>query len=220
MMTEALGLSILVSATATVFIALFGIGLGYLFARRRFPGKDWIEAALTLPMILPPVVTGYYLVVLTGRHGLIGSLLYEWTGFTFIFSWQGASLAAFIVAYPIMMRFAKSAFLAVDRELEHVSFTLGKNSWQTFFRVTLPLAKNGLWGGVILSFARAIGEFGATLMIAGNIPGETQTMPLAIYDALVSSRDDLAVTLVLILTGMSIAIVAVSTKLTRGKMTL
>lgn len=220
MINEALGLSILVSLTATVFVALFGIALGYLFARGSFRGKDWIEAALTLPMILPPVVTGYYLVVLTGRHGWIGGFFYEWTGFSFVFSWQGAALAAFVVAYPIMMRFAKSAFLGVNRELEHVSATLGKNRLQTFFRITLPLAKNALWGGAILSFARAIGEFGATLMIAGNIPGETQTMPLAIYDALVSSRDDLAVTLVLILTVISIAIVAVSTRLTRGKMTL
>jgi molybdate transport system permease protein len=206
-MWDALRLSLLVSVCATVAVGLAGTAFGLLLARARFPGQSGLDLLLTLPMILPPTVTGYYLILLLGRRGVIGHYLHAWTGFAFAFTWQGAALASGVVALPIMVRAAKAAFRDVPVELEQASYILGKNRAATFLRVTLPLARQGLLSGLILSFARAIGEFGATLMLAGNIPGRTQTMPLAIYEAFTTGQDALAQFLAVILTLLSGAVI-------------
>ncbi|MBM3265763.1 MAG: molybdate ABC transporter permease subunit [candidate division Zixibacteria bacterium] len=206
-MWDALLLSLQVSAIATAGVGIAGVGLGYMLARVRFPGRTALDLLLTLPMILPPTVTGYYLILLLGRKGMLGYYLYDWTGFTFAFAWQGAALASGVVALPIMVRAATAAFRDVPSELEHASYMLGKTPVTTFFRITLPLARQGLLSGLILSFARAAGEFGATLMLAGNIPGQTQTMPLAIYEAFTTGQDREAQILAIMLTLMSGAVI-------------
>ena len=208
MMLDALQLSLLVSILATIGVGIAGTALGLLLARGQFPGRTVLDLLLTLPMILPPTVTGYYLILLVGRRGLLGGYIYDWTGFTFAFAWQGAALAAGVVSLPIMVRAAKAAFRDVPVDLEQASYVLGKNKFSTFLHVTLPLARQGLISGLILSFARAIGEFGATLMLAGNIPGRTQTMPLAIYTAFngagVTQGTAVALSLLLLVTALAV----------------
>ncbi len=146
-----------------------------------FKGKELLDILFTLPLVLPPTVTGYYLIILFGRNGFIGKLFYEWTGWSIMFTWYAATLASFVVALPLMIKTTKAAIESVDKNLIHASYTLGHSEFETALRVTLPLAKRGILAGTVLSFARAMGEFGATLMIAGNIPGKTDTMPLSIY---------------------------------------
>jgi len=146
-----------------------------------FKGRELLDILFTLPLVLPPTVTGYYLIILFGRNGLIGKLLYQWTGWTVMFTWYAATLASFVVALPLMIKTTQAALESVDKNLINASYTLGHSELETALRVTLPLAKRGIFAGAVLSFARAMGEFGATLMIAGNIPGKTDTMPLSIY---------------------------------------
>ncbi len=206
-------LSLWVSALATSIIALLGTFIAYVLARKRFFGRTMLDAFTTLPMILPPTVTGYYLIILLGRNGILGSYIYKLTGWSIMFTWQAAVIAATIVAIPIMIKSAKAAIESVDIEYEKAAFTLGKSDIETFFLVTFPLAKKGLVAGLVLSFARALGEFGATIMIAGNIPGKTSTMPLAIYSAVLSGEDTLATALVIILTVVSIAVIYITTRI-------
>lgn len=161
-----------------------GIALGWLLARQQFPGKTLIETFVNLPLVLPPVVTGYLLLVTFGRRGWVGRYLDEWLGVRFIFDWKGAALAAAVVSFPLMVRAVRIAFTSVDRRLEQAARTLGAGPWDAFFTVSLPLARHGVVAGAVLSFARCLGEFGATIMIAGNIPGETRTIPLYIYNQL------------------------------------
>jgi molybdate transport system permease protein len=208
-------LSLWVSIFATSIIAVLGTLIAYVLARKRFFGKTMLDAFTTLPMILPPTVTGYYLIILLGKNGIIGNYIYKQTGWSIMFTWQAAVIAATIVAIPIMIKSAKAAIESVDIEYEKAAFTLGKTETQTFFLVTLPLAKKGLIAGLILSFARALGEFGATIMVAGNIPGKTSTMPLAIYSAFLSGEDELAAMLVIILTAISLAVIYITTKISR-----
>jgi molybdate transport system permease protein len=208
-------LSLKVSVLATSIIAVFGTLIAYVLARKRFLGRTMLDAFTTLPMILPPTVTGYYLIILLGKNGIIGNHIYEMTGWSIMFTWQAAVIAATVVAIPIMIKSAKAAIESVDIEYEKASFTLGKSEIETFFLVTLPLAKKGLIAGLVLSFARALGEFGATIMIAGNIPGKTSTMPLAIYRAFLSGDDQLATTLVILLTVVSITIIYFTTRFSR-----
>ena len=210
----------LVVSVATILIGLVGTAFGYLLAKRQFHGKELLDSLLTLPMVLPPTVTGYYLILLLGRRGLLGRYLYGLTGWTMTFTWEGAALAAFLVAMPLMVKSARAAIESVDPRYEIVSFTFGKGRLETFFRVTLPLASRGLLAGLVLSFARALGEFGATLMVAGNIPGRTQTMPLAIYEAVISGADRQAMTLALILTATSVAVIYLTNRLTRARKTV
>ncbi len=172
---------------------------------------------LTMPLVLPPTVTGYYLIILLGRRGILGSFIYDLTGWTFAFTWQGAVVAAVIVSLPLMIKTSRASLESIDKELETASYTLGKSKADTFFRITLPLAKRGVIAGLVLSFARALGEFGATLMIAGNIPGKTQTMPLAIYEAVASGDEHAAQILALILTGISVAAVYFTNKLSKTR---
>lgn len=176
-----LRLSLQVALTATCFIVVTGIPIAYFLARRDFKGKELVDILFTLPLVLPPTVTGYYLIILFGRRGALGSFLYEWTGWSLMFTWYGAVLASFVVALPLMIKTSRAAMESVDRNLINASYTLGHSERETAVRVIIPLAKKGIIAGTVLSFARAMGEFGATLMIAGNIPGKTNTLPLSIY---------------------------------------
>jgi len=217
MILSALKLSVIVVSIATAVIAVLGTAFGYLLAKRNFHGREILDAILTLPMVLPPTVTGYYLILLLGRRGLIGQPVYSLTGWSVTFTLAAAVIASAVIALPIMIRSARAAIESLDPQYEIASFTLGKSELQTLFRVILPLAGRGIWAGIILSFARAFGEFGATLMLAGNIPGRTQTMPLAIYEAVVSGEDNEAKWLALILTGISVAVVYATNRLTRPR---
>jgi molybdate transport system permease protein len=176
-----LRLSLQVATAATVLIVLIGTGMAYILARKNFRGKEPLDILLTLPLVLPPTVTGYYLILFMGRNGLLGKYLYHWTGWSIMFTWYAAVLASFIVALPLMIKTTRAAIESVDQNLIKVSYTLGHGEFKTFFKVILPLSKKGIMAGTVLSFARAMGEFGATLMVAGNIPGKTATMPIAIY---------------------------------------
>jgi molybdate transport system permease protein len=215
MIWSAFKLSLLVVSLATLLVGVVGTAFGFVLAKRQFRAKELCDALLTLPMVLPPTVTGYYLIVLLGRRGLLGRYLYALTGWTFAFTWEGAALAAGVMALPIMVKSARAALESVDARYEMVSFSLGKGELETFFRVTLPLAFRGIMAGIVLSFARALGEFGATLMLAGNIPGKTQTMPLAIFEAFIAGEDRQAQVLALILTFTSIVTIYFTNVLTR-----
>ena len=217
MIWQALKLSLLVVSLATLIISVSGTAFGFLLAKKQFRGKDMLDAIFTMPMVLPPTVTGYYLILLLGRRGLLGEPLYSLTGWTVSFTWVAAVLASTVVALPLMVKSARAAIESVDSDYEIASYIMGKSELETFFRITLPLAIRGIVAGVILSFARAFGEFGATLMLAGNIPGKTQTMPLAIYEAVVSGEDERAKWLALILTGISVAVVYLTNRLSRPK---
>jgi len=216
MVWESFKLSILVVTVATIIIAAVGLALGLLFAKGRFIGRELLASFFTLPLVLPPTVTGFFLIVLCGRHGLIGDPIYRLTGWTVVFTWQAAVIAAVVLALPLMVLSARAAIESVNPQYELASYTLGKSQLATFFRITLPLARRGILAGIVLSFTRAFGEFGATFMLAGNIPGKTQTMPLAIYEAVISGDNKRAQVLALILTGVSIVAVYLTAKLTKG----
>lgn len=176
-------LSILVALVSTFFVMIIGITIAYFLARRDFFGKNILHVFLTLPLVLPPTVTGYYLIRILGRNGFLGGPLYEWTGWNVTFTWWAAILASTVVSMPFMIQTGRAAIESVDRNVEYASQLLGKSEWVTIFTITIPLARRGLVAGLILSFARAMGEFGATLMLAGNVSGRTNTMPLEIYSA-------------------------------------
>lgn len=177
----AIGLSVRVALVATLASLPFAVVAGYALARWSFPGKTLLNAVLHLPLVLPPVVTGYFLLLSFGRQGPIGAFLYDTLGITLSFRWTGAALAAAVMAFPLMLRAIRLSFETVDRRLESAASTLGAGPLQTFFLVTLPLAAPGVLAGVVLCFAKALGEFGATITFVSNIPGETQTIPSAIY---------------------------------------
>ncbi|HEV2500848.1 MAG TPA: molybdate ABC transporter permease subunit [Terriglobia bacterium] len=215
MIASAFKLSVWVVSLATILVGVSGTAFGFLLAKREFQGKELLDSVLTLPMVLPPTVTGYYLILLLGRSGLLGRYVYRLTGWSVAFTWQAAVIAATVMAFPIMVKSARAAIASVDSRFEIASFSLGKGEFETFFRITLPLALRGLIAGLVLSFARALGEFGATLMLAGNIPGKTQTMPLAIYEAFISGDDREAQMLAVILTATSIAVIYITNVLSR-----
>ena len=210
---SAIWLSIKVSIVATTLNAVIGIPLAYLLARRRFWGRGAVDVLVTLPLVLPPTVTGYYLIVLLGRRGVLGAPLYEATGWSVAFTWYAAVFAATVMALPLLVRTARAAIGSVDQNLERAAFTLGRPEWRTALEVTLPLARNGILAGLVLAFARALGEFGATSMLAGNIPGKTQTLPLAIYTAVQTGEAGQAMALVAVLTLLSCAVVIASARL-------
>ena len=210
---SALGLSIRVAIAATLLNALIGIPLAYVLARRTFRGRALVDLVVTLPLVLPPTVTGYYLIVLLGRRGWLGAPVYAFTGWSVAFTWYAAVIAATVMALPLLVRTARAAIESVDRELEKAAFTLGRSEWRTALEVTLPLARNGIIAGLVLAFARALGEFGATLMLAGNIPGKTTTVPLAIYTAVQTGEMGEAVVLVLALTTLSCLVLVLAGRL-------
>ncbi len=210
---SALLLSIRVAALATLLNALLGIPLAYVLARRRFRGRGLVDLLTTLPLVLPPTVTGYYLIVLLGRRGWLGGPIYQATGWSVAFTWYAAVVAATVMALPLLVRTAKAAFESIDRDLERAAYTLGRSELRTALEVSLPLARNGILAGLVLAFARALGEFGATLMLAGNIPGKTATVPLAIYTAAQTGEDATALLLVGVLTVLSCAVVVAANRL-------
>jgi len=210
---SAVWLSARVAVAATVLNALVGLPLAYVLARRRFWGRGLVDLLVTLPLVLPPTVTGYYLIVVLGRRGVLGAPLYRLTGWTVAFTWYAAVIAATVMALPLLVRTARAAIESVDRDLERAAFTLGRSEWQTALTVTLPLARNGILAGLVLAFARALGEFGATLMLAGNIPGKTTTIPLAIYSAVQTGETGEVLALVGLLTALSCAVLVAAGRL-------
>ncbi|MES2102565.1 MAG: molybdate ABC transporter permease subunit [Pseudomonadota bacterium] len=213
----ALSLSLTVALWATGICLLTGTGLGYLLARCKFRGKDIVDALLTLPMVMPPTVLGYYLLVLLGRKGPIGSWLQSQFGINLIFTWQGAVIASAVVAFPLVFKAARAAFEVVDPQLEKAGRVLGISEAAIFFRITLPLAWRGILSGALLAFARSMGEFGATLMVAGSIPGKTQTLSIAVYEAVQAGQDDVAATLVVITSVTCIAVLLAAGRLAPGQ---
>jgi molybdate transport system permease protein len=216
MIWESLKLSLLVVTVATLIIAAIGLTFGLLLAKGRFHGRELLASLFTLPLVLPPTVTGFFLIAMLGRRGLLGEPIYNLTGWTIAFTWQAAVVAAVVLALPLMVLSSRAAIEGVNPHYEIASYTLGKSRIETFFRITLPLARRGIIAGLVLSFTRALGEFGATFMLAGNIPGRTQTMPLAIYEAVISGEQKQAQVLAIILTGLSVVAVYLTNKLTKG----
>ena len=192
-----LWLSLKVSVVATLLTVAGGLPLAWLLARKRFPGRDLCEALVVLPLVLPPTVLGYYLLVLISRQGIIGRVL-DVAGIELAFTWRAAVLAASVGSIALLVKAAQAGFESVDRRLEQAALTLGRSKWSVFWSVTLPLASRAVMAGTVLAFCRALGDFGITLMVAGSIPGVTQTTPLAIYDLVQSNRMGAANTLSLI----------------------
>lgn len=178
---EALGLSLKVAVASVTFSLPFGLAAAWLLARRTFPGKALVDGVIHLPLVVPPVVVGFVLLVLLGRRGPLGSWLYDTFGITIAFTWKGAAVAAAVMAFPLMVRAMRLSLEAVDRRLEAAARTLGAGPARVFATVTLPLMAPGILAGIVLAFARALGEFGATITFVSNIPGETRTLPIALY---------------------------------------
>ena len=193
---DPLVLSLQVTAVATVLLLVLGLGLALLLARRNFPGQTIVETLIILPLVLPPSVVGYYLLIVLGKDGPIVTLLHT----NVLFTWSAAVIAATVVGLPLMFQASRAAIASVDPALEQAARTLGSSELEVLWRVTLPLARRGVLAGLVLGAARALGEFGATLMVAGNIPGQTQTLPLAIFDAVQSGRYSQAHYMVLLMT--------------------
>jgi molybdate transport system permease protein len=214
-MWDPLRLSLQVTACATLIVAVTGIGLGYLLARRDFPGRALVDAIASAPIVMPPTVLGYYLLVTVGRNSPIGRAWEAVFGSPLVFSWQGAVLAASVASFPFCLRSARAAIESVDRRYEAAGLVMGLSRWRVATQITLPLARRGLLAGVALAFARALGDFGTTVMVAGNIPGRTQTMPIAVYDAVQAFDYDRAGTLALVLLAVAVTVLVVVRRLER-----
>ncbi|HEY4073397.1 MAG TPA: molybdate ABC transporter permease subunit [Herbaspirillum sp.] len=209
-------LSLKVAGWATVINLVLGVGAAYGLAHWRWRLRELVDALLTLPLVLPPTVLGYYLLVLLGRRSPFGQWLAKF-GIQFIFTWQGAVIASSVVAFPLVMKAARTAFEEIDPQLEAAARVLGVSEIGIFFRVTLPLAHKGIAAGVLLAFARALGEFGATLMVAGSLPGRTQTLSVAIYEA-VQAGDDTSATIMVLITSLTcVAALLLASRLMPGK---
>ena len=213
----ALALTLKVAGIATAINLLLGVGVGYAMARWRFAGRELADAVLTLPMVMPPTVLGYYMLVLIGTHGPIGAWLLQHFGVRLIFTWQAAVIAAAVVSFPLVFKSARAAFETVDPQLEDAARLLGIGEAAVFFRVSLPLAWRGVLAGLLLSFARALGEFGATLMVAGSIPGKTQTLSIAVYEAVQAGQDDTANFLVAVTSLVCVAVLLAAGRLVPGR---
>jgi len=210
-------LTLKVAGWATLLATLCGIAIAFAVVRLRFPGKEVLDAMMTLPMVMPPTVLGYYLLVLVGRRGVIGEWLHDKLGITLVFTWQGAVIAAAVVSFPLVYKAARAAFEGVEQQYEQAARVLGQSEFEVFLRVTLPLAWRGILAGTMLAFARAMGEFGATLMIAGSIPGRTQTLSIAVYEAVQAGKDDIANFLVIVTSIVCISILLASGRLLRPR---
>jgi molybdate transport system permease protein len=208
-------LTLKVAILATLLAVCLGLPLAWLLARRRAPLSDLIGTLVLLPMVLPPTVLGYYLLQLLGRQSPLGKLLEDRWGITVVFTWQAAVLAAAVAALPLVVRSSQAAFEAVDRDLEDAARLCGGSEWSILWQVTIPIAWRGILAGTVLGFARAMGEFGATLMVAGNIPNQTQTLSIAIYDAVQAGNDALANTLVLLISVLTVGALLVVSRITR-----
>lgn len=212
-----LRLTLQVAGLATLVSLVLGVAAAYVFKRFRFPGRDMLDAILTLPLVMPPTVLGYYILVLIGRRGLIGQWLEEVFGFTLMFTWQGAVVAAAVVSFPLVFKSARAGLEGVSKNYENAARSIGAGELEVFLRISLPLAFPGILAGGMLAFARAMGEFGATLMVAGNLPGKTQTLSLAVYSAVQAGNDTLANWLVLVISLVCAGILFVTSKLLRPK---
>jgi molybdate transport system permease protein len=209
-----LWLSLRVAMISTVLALVVGLWLAWLLANRQFRGKELLDAAITLPLVLPPTVLGYYLLVVLGRNSPVGKI-YEWLfGGPLVFSWQAAVVAALFHSTPLLVKSARAAFESVDRSYERAARTLGASELRLFWRVTMPLARRSILAAAALAFARSLGDFGVTLMIAGNIPGRTQTVALAIYDAVEGGNGSTARVLVIVISALSLLILGLANRLT------
>jgi molybdate transport system permease protein len=209
-----LWLSLRVATISTAVALVVGLWLAWLLANRQFRGKEILDAAITLPLVLPPTVLGYYLLVLLGRASPVGKL-YEWIfGGPLVFSWQAAVVAALFHSTPLLVKSARAAFESVDRSYERAARNLGASELRLFWRVTLPLARRSILAAGALAFARSLGDFGVTLMIAGNIPGRTQTVAIAIYDAVEAGNGATARVLVVIVSVIALVILSIANRLT------
>jgi molybdate transport system permease protein len=208
-----LWLSLRVAGLATLLSLGLGLWLAYVLANREFRGKELVDALATLPLVLPPTVLGYYLLVALGRVSPVGRLYEAVFGQPLVFTWQAAVVASTIHAFPLLVKTARAALENVDRSYEKAARNLGSSEWRIFWRVTLPLARRAIFAASVLAFARSLGDFGATLMVAGNIPGKTQTAAVAIYAAVESGNSLLARTLVLILSALAMLIVYVANRM-------
>lgn len=206
---QAVRLSVFVAFVSLVVSLPLAVAVGWLLAKRRFAGKFLVETLINLPLVLPPVVTGYLLLVVFGRHGVVGRYFEEFLGLRFVFNWKGAALAAAVVSFPLLVRPIRIAFAAVDDRLIQAARTLGASRLDAFWSVAIPLARPGILSGAVLSWARSLGEFGATIMIAGNIPGETRTISLMIY-SLLESPDGVQQSWRLVIASLMIACVALA----------
>ena len=209
-----LALTLKVALWATALNLVLGVAAGWVLARRRFIGRELVDAVLTLPLVLPPTVMGYYLLVVIGKRGWLGQWLAQNFGINLIFSWQGAVLAATVVAFPLILKSARTAFETVDPQLEMAARVLGLSEWAVFFRVTMPMAWPGILAGTLLVFARSLGEFGATLMVAGSIPGRTQTLSIAVHEAVQAGDDATATKLVIVISITCLVVLLLASRLT------
>lgn len=216
-MLAPLWLTLKIALLATLLAGAVGIALGWWMAQRRFAGKNFVDALLMLPMVLPPTVLGYYLIVVIGRNGVLGQYLDRWFGINLMFTWQGAVIAASLVSLPLIYKAARAAFEDVDGRFLHAARTLGAGEVEIFLRIALPLAVRGIAAGLMLAFARAMGEFGATLMIAGNLPGKTQTLSIAIYDAVQAGNDAQALWLTLVISVVCVVVLVVSGRMLQAR---
>ena len=207
-----LWLTLKVAGVATLASFVVGVVLAFLVARSRFWGREGVDSLATLPLVMPPTVLGYYLIVVIGRQGWLGRWLQETWGISLMFTWQGAAVAAAVVSLPLIYKSARAAFEGVDPNLENAARTLGASEARVFLRVSLPLAWRGILAGAMMAFARAMGEFGATLMVAGNLPGKTQTLSIAVYDAFQAGNDQAATILVIIISTVCLTILVVSSR--------
>jgi molybdate transport system permease protein len=205
-------LSLQVTIVASGLILFFGLSLGVFLARTQFPGQIFVSTLLNLPLVLPPSVVGYFLLLSLGR----GSPLKEWLGIDLLFTWQAGAIASAVVALPLMVESTRAAIASINPELEAAARTLGSTELELLWRITLPLAHRGILAGFGLSVARGLGEFGATLMVCGSIPGRTQTLPLAIYDAVQSQDYGLANVMVLLMTAIAFVLLLGVRRLERG----
>ncbi|MGJ7581127.1 molybdate ABC transporter permease subunit [Variovorax sp. RHLX14] len=216
-MLTPLWLTLKVALLATLLSGAAGIGLGWWMSRRRFAGQHVADAFLMLPMVLPPTVLGYYLIVLIGRNGVFGQYLDRWFGINLMFTWQGAVIAASVVSLPLIYKAARAAFEEVDGRFAHAARTLGAGEFEVFWRIALPLAIRGIAAGLMMAFARAMGEFGATLMIAGNLPGKTQTLSIAVYEAVQAGNDAQALWLTLVISLVCMTVLVISGRLLQAR---
>lgn len=212
-----LRLSLQVAACATVITLIVGIPLAYLLARKRFKGKDVVALVLLLPMVLPPTVTGYFLLLLIGNYGLLGKAFFSVTGHQLgiVFTWYAAVIASFVVSFPLMLITARASMEDVDQELINASYMLGRSEFETVWRVVVPLSARGIIAGATLAFARAMGEFGATIMVAGNWPGKTNTMPIMIYTQTLYGSWQSALWMVLLFVAVAAVVVYISNRMGR-----
>src|SRR3984957_10975929 len=208
-----LWLSLRVAFISTALSLAAGLWIAYILANREFRGKELVDAAVTLPLVLPPTVLGYYLLVLLGHASPLGRLWEAIFGSPLVFTWKAAVVAAILYSLPLLVKSSRAALESVDRSCERAARTLGASEWKLFWRITLPLAQRSILAATALAFARSLGEFGATLMIAGNIPGRTQTMAVAIYDTVEAGNGTLALTLVLVISVVALVILSLANRL-------